>query len=498
MIHLFRKTQALPQASPEVLFPYIGEAACLVNRMGIITVLNDSALELASTVMPELMEKNVLKLFPNIPNAEAWRMVLSAPASLPLSLKVPVRTGVVQARLFPSGTGDALLIFQPETGTEEITGEKKDLILVKKICNHLATQKQDGILQSLADIGDHLEAESIWILVPRQSSGGNGLQFHSPGFWEALPRSTSNPNDTSIIISLEGKLTEIGLSRLQSGHAFQFPGKLRSSLPDPNIRSYLFPITRQEELKALIAVEMPAHIPLKSEFPVQLLSSLLPVWMDRLQDIQNRNEILREKENLLAELHHRAKNNLAILAGFLDLFENSGIPFTAQELGKNIRERIQALSLIYEILSASPNLSRLSVRQYFEMLLFRIESNLNSRKRPEKTLKIEDLFISDMNQMITLGLLINEICLNAYHHGLLHVPQPHLLVEVKKEGNGLHIHIRDNGPGIPENLSGQPIPDTPGCTIIKGLTGQLKARLEMRSENGILIDLSLPEIRTES
>lgn len=497
MIQLFRKNQALPQASPEMLFPYIGEAACLVNRMGMITAFNDSALELANTLMPELMEKNVLKLFPNIPNAEAWRMVLSAPATLPLTLKVFVLAGVIQARLFPSGTGDALLIFQPETGPEKIPEEKKDLTLVKKICGHLSTQKQDGILKTIADIGAHLEAESIWILVPRQTAGGNGLQFHSPGFWEVHPR-TNNLNESSMIISLEDRLTESGLSRLQSGHAFQFAGRLQASLPDADIRCFLFPVTRQEELKALIAVEMPVQIPLKSEFPVQLLSNLLPVWMDRLQDIQERQGILREKENLLAELHHRAKNNLAILAGFLDLFDTSGIPFTAQELGKNIRERIQALSLIYEILSASPNLSRLSVRQYFEMLLFRIESSLNSRKRPEKTLKIEDLFISDMNQMITLGLLINEICLNAYHHGLLHVAEPHLLVEVKKEGHGLHIHIRDNGPGIPENQTGQPIPDTPGCTIIKGLTGQLKARLEMRSENGIIIDLSLPEIRTES
>ena len=95
-----------------------------------------------------------------------------------------------------------------------------------------------------------------------------------------------------------------------------------------------------------------------------------------LQDntIIKENEItmensLKEKEALLGEIHHRVKNNLALISGIIELQaieienENSRNHFL------EIQNRISAISYIHEKLYQSNNFAKIDLKEYIEELV---------------------------------------------------------------------------------------------------------------------------------
>lgn len=124
---------------------------------------------------------------------------------------------------------------------------------------------------------------------------------------------------------------------------------------------------------------------------------------------QKIEQALREKEVLLAELHHRVKNNLALINSLLDLqlFESDN-PELKKQL-THIKTRILTIASIHEVLYQQGKLNNIP----FSKFLNRFISNGSIQKEIESkaiTLNIDtDDIELNINQSIPCGLLINEI-----------------------------------------------------------------------------------------
>ena len=80
---------------------------------------------------------------------------------------------------------------------------------------------------------------------------------------------------------------------------------------------------------------------------------------DKVEQSKVLQESLKEKETLLSEIHHRVKNNLALVVGLIEMqiFRNEDENFKSQL--NEILRRISAIALIHEKLYKSNNFSML-------------------------------------------------------------------------------------------------------------------------------------------
>lgn len=85
---------------------------------------------------------------------------------------------------------------------------------------------------------------------------------------------------------------------------------------------------------------------------------------ERKQAEETIKKSLKEKEVLLAEVHHRVKNNLAVITGLLELQSYASDNYHAQKVLKDSQMRVKSIALVHEKLYQNDNLSEVNVSSY--------------------------------------------------------------------------------------------------------------------------------------
>jgi PAS domain S-box-containing protein len=183
-------------------------------------------------------------------------------------------------------------------------------------------------------------------------------------------------------------------------------------------------------------------------------------------------ESLDEKVVLLQEIHHRVKNNLALVSSLLQLQKDEETDPTVQRNLSEARNRIYSIAKIHELLYQDRNLAELPFADYTEEL---IAALTQSNKYPGKEITCQkdlEQVALPINQAIPAGLLLNELISNAYEHAFPDQFEGAIIVRLKKSGAEVTLEVADNGIGMPEDYS-QNTMQSLGWTLIKTLVEQL-------------------------
>jgi PAS domain S-box-containing protein len=120
-------------------------------------------------------------------------------------------------------------------------------------------------------------------------------------------------------------------------------------------------------------------------------------------------ETLQEKEALLSELHHRVKNNLALINSLveLQLFDTDN-DYLIEEL-QNTKNRIMTIASIHEVLYQNGSLTSIPFTNFLQELVnTRMVQNQKDTNNVQINIPAEGLSLN-ITQSIPGGLLINEI-----------------------------------------------------------------------------------------
>ncbi|MDR8391750.1 PAS domain S-box protein [Aliifodinibius sp. S!AR15-10] len=199
-------------------------------------------------------------------------------------------------------------------------------------------------------------------------------------------------------------------------------------------------------------------------------------------------ESLHEKEVLLAEIHHRVKNNLAIVSGLLEL---EGMDWQDEKIRNAFMEsqlRIKSIAMIHEKLYQTNDFANLQFEDYIEELVVSIIDTLNiSSKQIETEVDADDIRLN-INQAIPCALVINELVTNAVEHGFEGAQKGKVTVKMKEEAGNIKVEVKDNGRGLPDKN-----PDiyshSLGLTLVKQLVKQLDAKIETRNGEGACFEM---------
>lgn len=201
---------------------------------------------------------------------------------------------------------------------------------------------------------------------------------------------------------------------------------------------------------------------------------------------------LTEKETLLQEIHHRVKNNLAIVVSLLQLqvfrSENEVEKYRLTEA----QNRVHSIAMVHELLYTSEDFSSVDLVSYYEKLIKTIKNNMSVDNQSVE--HVLDIGISSLNinQAIPLGLLINEIVTNSLKYAFEEIEGTGLIsLKIRKAGGKISVSYSDNGLGFDEHSKG--FKSGLGMRIIQSLLTQLEAEYEMNTENLFELHLSFLE-----
>ncbi|MCW7471592.1 sensor histidine kinase [Leptospira kanakyensis] len=201
------------------------------------------------------------------------------------------------------------------------------------------------------------------------------------------------------------------------------------------------------------------------------------VITDMTSYMENQSKLersLKENETLLTEVHHRVKNNLAVVISFLQLQVYSSPPETADILEQSI-VRIKAIALVHEKLYSSKNLSGLSSVDYITSLVENIKL-MYMRTDINIELQIQKLEFNIVDA-IPMGLMITEMLTNSFRHAFVG-GKPDALIKIDflvKDNFNYELKYRDNGVGFPPELNYRKA-ESIGLSVIFSLCSQMNGR----------------------
>ena len=202
------------------------------------------------------------------------------------------------------------------------------------------------------------------------------------------------------------------------------------------------------------------------------------------QAVQEIDASLKEKEILLKEVHHRIRNNMAIIKGLLTLqsktLENNPEAVTALKEAEN---RVKSMLLLYDKLFLSSDYVNVSTKKYFESLIDEIVQNFPNKDIVKVEFDIADIIL-DAKIIFNLGIIINELITNTMKYAFVGKEQGKIKTSLSIDEGHAIIDIQDDGIEIPESISfGNPAAGF-GFKLVSMLINQLNGSIKIERGNG--------------
>ncbi len=193
---------------------------------------------------------------------------------------------------------------------------------------------------------------------------------------------------------------------------------------------------------------------------------------------------LAEKEMLIREVHHRAKNNLMVVQSLLRLQSNTADDGAARELLIESQNRVQSMSIIHDMLHRSPDPRSLSLSDYLRAMVTRLFQVYQGGIPAVKLcFEVEDLTL-DVDTVIPVGLIVNELVSNSLKHAFPEGREGSVCVSLRRTGAGrIALSVRDDGAGLPPGFELEGT-STLGMRIVGSLAKQVRGEIELIREGG--------------
>lgn len=205
-------------------------------------------------------------------------------------------------------------------------------------------------------------------------------------------------------------------------------------------------------------------------------------------------DALSDQQLLLAELHHRTKNNLQLVSSMLTFEEGvgGGHPFTSHI--QSSQRRIHALGRVHDLLYAKTDVNDLDITSfiadYLDAVVLMVDSlGVDIRQHLEAHIRVR----TDL--AIRIGLMLNEIVFNSVEHAGGTGRGATIDVTLRSEGRDLVLVANDDGPGVLANADDR---TGLGIQIVESMASRLGGRAVMTTEEGTTWTVRLPLDRRES
>ncbi len=179
---------------------------------------------------------------------------------------------------------------------------------------------------------------------------------------------------------------------------------------------------------------------------LNIKTSILLNEIKNKQSFENKlKKSLKEKTVLLREIHHRVKNNLAIISSLIRLQSRKIEDSNTKEIFTNLVNRIKTIELIHSNLYSIDDFAHIDFRQYLDSLTKNLKKSLSTyNDKVEFDIECENI---DMNvdQALACGQIINEIVTNSFKYAFTKKQKGIIYIKIDLKDNIYTISVWDNG-----------------------------------------------------
>lgn len=207
------------------------------------------------------------------------------------------------------------------------------------------------------------------------------------------------------------------------------------------------------------------------------------------EELRENTLSLQEKEKVIKEIHHRVKNNMQVVISMMKLQTIDESDPRILSFVQDCQSRINAMALVHEMLYNSESLQH---NNFYEYADFLFRSLFMSYAPPghsiEREINVDEYVSFHIDQMIPIGLVINELVTNSLKHAFPENIGKIRLTAFVKERMATVIY-EDDGVGIEKSKKNNNRNGF-GLQLVEMLNEQLDGELIMSHENGLSFQFS--------
>ncbi len=213
---------------------------------------------------------------------------------------------------------------------------------------------------------------------------------------------------------------------------------------------------------------------------LQSLANVLGAGLMRAEAERANHELLRDKDLLMQEVHHRVKNSLQLVHTMLKAQARTATVETKRHLD-GAAVRIVTIGAVHQRLYSGASVARAEASEFLQALLGDMQSMLAHAASPH-SIRLEAPVIQlPADEVTPLGLVVSELVTNAAKYGA-----GNIVVRLSEELDGLQVVVEDEGPGFPESFQ---------LAASTGFGMRLIATLAKGTPAAVEIDRSVPHAR---
>lgn len=226
-----------------------------------------------------------------------------------------------------------------------------------------------------------------------------------------------------------------------------------------------------------------------------ILSNYILVGADITENKKNElvmSNSLKEKETLLAEIHHRVKNNLAVISSLFQLQILYSDDELVRSLLKESQYRLKSMALVHEKLYEGGDLSLVNFSQYITEVVDHIQCAYPVNSADVNVqFNLKDILLN-IAQALPCALILNEVLTNCFKYAFVGRMVGTIVINFEEKGDYFLLEVIDDGIGFPANFSSAKVKSL-GLTLIRTLTSQLKGSVDISSKNGTRVVITFPK-----
>lgn len=192
---------------------------------------------------------------------------------------------------------------------------------------------------------------------------------------------------------------------------------------------------------------------------------------------------LKQKNILFAELHHRVKNNLAVLSGLIKLQKDTVQDETVKGILQDTQNRIYSIAMIHRGLYSLNDSDNIYFDKYLqELSASLIKTYMRQADDIECTVQFPDIAIN-ITKAVPLALILNELLSNSLKHAFKNAARGRMGISGRFENGFLHLSVYDDGPGFSADFANLPSSSL-GLHLVQILSEQLDAQFHYEYHAG--------------
>ena len=204
---------------------------------------------------------------------------------------------------------------------------------------------------------------------------------------------------------------------------------------------------------------------------------------------------LDEKVLLLREIHHRVNNNLQIIISLIKLQMRTLEDAEMKQVLSEMRNRVQAMSLVHQKLYLSKSLSSIDIADYTRFLATQLFSFYGVDHRRIALHTEMEKSLLDIETAIPLGLIINELISNALTHAFPGDRTGTITISSYLTGDLISLMITDDGIGMSPDYDWRGGASL-GFRLVNSLVDQLGGTIEKKTGPGTTFNILFPRKTT--